>query len=317
MSALPEFTAIIPSYNRGHLLERAAASVWSQTHPPVELVIVDDGSSDDTAAVVRSLDGNVRYVHKENGGGASARNRGVEEARTEWVAFLDSDDLWTSDHLERIAAAIEATDGEADLYFTDVRQTAEEGGKRSFESAGVNFAGPHLLRRDALAWAVAPYQPAMLQGLAVRKTAFEEIGGLWTELSSRHDTHFFYFAFADHPACAVAGVTVEMTSDDDMSNRLTGGVGNRGRRFAECTVRLYTDVLERRSGSDERRVARDLLAKGYKHLAVEEWRAGDRTQAVGSAFRSLRTSPLGIVLSLAPGRRTLPSVRRARAALSS
>ena len=108
-------TAVIPSYNRAHLLERAAASVWSQTRPPVELVIVDDGSTDDTAEVVRTLDGRNRYIHKENGGGASARNRGVEEATTDWVAFLDSDDLWTSDHLANLAAAIDATGGAADL----------------------------------------------------------------------------------------------------------------------------------------------------------------------------------------------------------
>jgi len=309
-------TAVIPSYNRAHLLERAAASVWSQTRPPVELVIVDDGSTDDTAEVVRTLDGRNRYIHKENGGGASARNRGVEEATTDWVAFLDSDDLWTSDHLANLAAAIDATGGAADLYFSDVRRTAEEGGATTFEAAGLRFDGPHLLREDARPWATAPRQPAMLQGLVVRKTAFQEIGGLWTELSSRHDTHFFYFAFAEHPACAVAGATVEMTSDDETGNRLTGGIGNRGRRFAECTVRLYTDVLERRTRAEELRVARDLLAKGYKHLAVEEWRAGDRLKALGTTLRAVRTSPGGIALSVLPGRRTLPSVSKARAALS-
>ncbi|MDG2113213.1 MAG: glycosyltransferase family A protein, partial [Actinomycetota bacterium] len=112
---MPEFTAIIPSYNRGHLLERAAASIWSQTLAPKELIIVDDGSTDDTAKIVTELAGNNRYVHQDNAGGASARNRGVAEASTEWVAFLDSDDVWLPNHLELIAAAIEATDGAADL----------------------------------------------------------------------------------------------------------------------------------------------------------------------------------------------------------
>ena len=67
---------------------------------------------------------------------------------------------------------------------------------------------------------------------------------------------------------------------------------------------------------DVLRVARDLLAKGYKHLAVEEWRAGDRLKALGTTLRAVRTSPGGIALSVLPGRRTLPSVSKARAALS-
>ena len=240
---MTEITAIVPSYNRGHLLGRAVASIWAQTLAPSELIIVDDGSTDDTAEIVAELEGNNRYVRQDNAGGAAARNRGVSEATTEWVAFLDSDDVWLPHHLELIAAAIEATDGAADLYFTDVLRTEEEGGDRTFTSAGLDFDGPHLLKTDAVSWAAGPYQPAMLQGLVVRKSAFEELGGLCTDLSSRHDTHFFYFAFAERPACAVAGVTVEMTADEDVGNRLTGGTGNRGRRFSECTVRLYSEVL--------------------------------------------------------------------------
>jgi hypothetical protein len=310
-------TAVIPVYNRAHLLERAVGSVWGQELPPVELVIVDDGSTDDTAAVVADLPGNNRYLYQDNAGGAAARNRGVAEATTEWVAFLDSDDVWRPDHLCRVAAAIDATGGVADLYFTDVARTDEEGGGTTFGEAGLQIDGSYELRLDARSWAVAARQPAMLQGLVVRKSAFEELGGLWTALSSRHDTHFFYFAFAERPACAVAAVTVDMTADEATSNRLTGGVGNRGRRFVECTVQLYGDVLARRTDPHERALARALLGNGLKGLAVLQWRDGDRTQALGTALRALRTAPTEVLMATLPGRRTRRRVRRARAALES
>jgi len=76
---------------------------------------VDDGSTDDTEGVVRRFGGVVRYIRQQNSGGAAARNRGVAEARHPWVAFLDSDDLWTEFHLERIAGAIAATGGTGGL----------------------------------------------------------------------------------------------------------------------------------------------------------------------------------------------------------
>ncbi|MDG2114097.1 MAG: hypothetical protein P8N02_15965, partial [Actinomycetota bacterium] len=178
------------------------------------------------------------------------------------------------------------------------------------------FDGPHLLKTNAVSWAVAPYQPAMLQGLAIHKRAFEEIGGLNTDLSSRHDTHFFYFAFAQRPACAVAGVTVEMTADEDMGNRLTGGTGNRGRRYAECTVRLYSEVLERRDDPNERTLARNLLGRGLKRLAVHQWRGGERIAALSTAGRAMLTSPVGVIASFLPGGRVPPRVRRAAAVLA-
>lgn len=310
-----DITAVIPSYNRAHLLDRSIASASQQTYAPVETIVVDDGSTDETESVVASMGEAVRYVHQNNAGGAAARNRGVAEATTEWVAFLDSDDLWLPDHLERIVAAIEATDGAADIYFGDVVRTEEEGGERTFASAGIDFEGPYLLREDARGWAVALYQPAMLQGMVIRKSTFDEVGGLWPELSSRHDTHFFYFAFIDHPACAVSGPTVQMTADENVDNRLTGGTGNRTRRYWECTVTLYRDVLDKRSDRNERRLARAALARGLKRLAVFQWSDGERLSSVKTAARAVATEPVAVAASLLPGNPTLSRYTRARDAL--
>jgi len=114
------FSAVIPTYNRATLVSRAISSALSQTYPPAEIIVVDDGSTDATKQVVCGIGGIVRYVWQENGGGATARNRGAREATSEWVAFLDSDDIWAPGHLEGLARAIVATGGNAVLYFDDM-----------------------------------------------------------------------------------------------------------------------------------------------------------------------------------------------------
>jgi glycosyltransferase involved in cell wall biosynthesis len=95
-------SVVIPTYNRGKLCVKAVESVLTQTYPEVEIIVVDDGSKDDTRALIaRTFAGNskVRYIHKANGGVASARNVGLRDVRGEFVALLDSDDTWLPDKL--------------------------------------------------------------------------------------------------------------------------------------------------------------------------------------------------------------------------
>jgi glycosyltransferase involved in cell wall biosynthesis len=100
---------VIPSYNRAGVLLRSLESVVGQTLPPLEVIVVDDGSTDDTERVVLGLGSEiVRYVKQPQRLGAqAARNRGIREARGDWIAFQDSDDEWLPDKLERQVALIE------------------------------------------------------------------------------------------------------------------------------------------------------------------------------------------------------------------
>lgn len=96
---------IIPTYNNAHFLTEAIASVQQQTYAPTQIIVVDDGSKDDTEAVVASLKDHstipIVYIKKENGGPNSARNVGLAHATAELVAFLDADDRWEPNKLEK------------------------------------------------------------------------------------------------------------------------------------------------------------------------------------------------------------------------
>lgn len=97
-------SVIIPTFNRAAFLREALDSVFAQTLQPFEVIVVDDGSTDNTEAVVRALQAvhsSLQYLPQRNSGPAAARNAGMRAATGHWLAFLDSDDLWVSDKLER------------------------------------------------------------------------------------------------------------------------------------------------------------------------------------------------------------------------
>src|SRR5215213_5581398 len=116
----PLVSVLMPAYNAGRYVAESVESVRAQTFRDWELVVVDDGSADDTGEVVRRFaarDARVRYVRRENGGQAAARNTGLREARGPLVAFLDADDLWLPEKLALQTALMEEKG--VDLVYTD------------------------------------------------------------------------------------------------------------------------------------------------------------------------------------------------------
>lgn len=113
---MPSVSAVIPSYNRRDLLHEALASVVDQTTPVQEIIVVDDGSTEQLCDV--AIHFGARFIRQENAGAAAARNCGLRAAHSEWVAFLDSDDLWQPEKIERQWSALQQYS--ADLCFTDM-----------------------------------------------------------------------------------------------------------------------------------------------------------------------------------------------------
>jgi len=119
----PQVTIIIDTYNHGHLLEEAIESVLSQDFPEdkMEVLVIDDGSLDDTAERVKKFGARLRYFQKPNGGQASAFNFGLAKARGEIIAFLDGDDYWLRDKLRAVVAEF-ANRPDAGLVYHPLRE---------------------------------------------------------------------------------------------------------------------------------------------------------------------------------------------------
>ncbi|HLJ59352.1 MAG TPA: glycosyltransferase family A protein [bacterium] len=153
-------SVIIPVYNGERYLGDALESVLAQTVPPMEIVVVDDGSSDGSAAVAARFPG-VRYVAQGHAGPGAARNRGVALARGAFVAFLDADDLWVRTKLARQVAAFQ-TDPALDMVFGHARQ----------------FHSPELVERTKarIAGAGAVLPGFVLGTLLVTRASFDRVG---------------------------------------------------------------------------------------------------------------------------------------------
>lgn len=113
------FSIILPTYNRAHLINKAINSVLSQTYTNWELIVVDDGSTDNTKEVVSNYkDERIKYIYQENAERSAARNNGINHAQGDWICFLDSDDEYLDDHLEQLEKEIKKQKFSVGLYLT-------------------------------------------------------------------------------------------------------------------------------------------------------------------------------------------------------
>jgi len=287
----PQFAVVIPVYNRSATIQRALDSVLAQSYPATEIVVVDDGSTDDSAGLIQAYDG-VRYVQQENAGASAARNLGVAQSTAPWIAFLDSDDYWRPGHLERVAAAIEGTQGAARLYFSDAQLPLERGGGQLWDKIGFEPSEPYDLQADATDWAALPAHPMLLPASVFQREFYDRSGGLNPRLPSREDTHLFLLTCLGGSACAVAGVGLVVTSDDRSGSRLTAAFGQRTRAYSEATRWLYSDVIRRaRLPQPVRRDCRERLAAAHLQLARADWAARKPGVALAHGVRALLASP--------------------------
>jgi glycosyltransferase involved in cell wall biosynthesis len=151
----PKVSVVIPTYNRATRVPRAIDSVLAQTVTDLEVIVVDDGSSDDTGKVLGEMFGErIRYYAQANQGASVARNRGVEEARGEWIAFLDSDDLWEREKLQWQFKALDQFGPKCGGCYTDVRffnhaetRTMFQLVEHEFRHEGAMGAKPDVLER--------------------------------------------------------------------------------------------------------------------------------------------------------------------------
>jgi len=117
-----KISVVIPAYNAACFLPRCLKSIFAQTLKPVEVIVVDDGSTDNTAEIAAAM--GARVINRTNGGLSAARNTGIQSASSEWIALLDADDLWAPDKLERQATCVGP---DTVLVYTGIRYFDDNG----------------------------------------------------------------------------------------------------------------------------------------------------------------------------------------------
>lgn len=311
-------SVLIPTYNRDYILGAAIESVLSQTYRPIEVIVVDDGSTDNTRALVGKFGPEVRYIYQENAGLAPARNTGLAAARGEFVAFQDSDDLWVPWKLQ-VQVAIMRRRPEVGLVWTDMTAIDPQGKvlrerhlrtmysayqaidpDDTFPYAGVvgdvSPEAPPEIR--AATFRVGDIFSAMVFGNLVhpptalmRRDHLRQSGGLDVTFNWAGEDYEFFWRVSRFGAGAVVeapGMLYRVGGEDQYTHPKFQTAGARGYLLA---LRRHLERDRDRIKLPDR-VIRRSLAEAHAWIAEDELMSDQGSGAAGHFLKSLRLYPL-------------------------
>ena len=183
-------SVVIPTYNRKELVLKAIESAVTQTYKPLEILVIDDGSSDGTQELLEART-DIRYIKKQNGGVSSARNLGIREASGDWIAFLDSDDTWLSDKLQEQVQCLDETGCKAN--FTSISEDLNNLSKGCFEAVvSTHEEEVYYSNSKAYDFLWKSEDHTMVQTLLIQKELILNLGSFSQDLRVAEDTELFY-----------------------------------------------------------------------------------------------------------------------------
>lgn len=282
------FSVILPVYNRATSLAPALESVLNQTRPADEIIVMDDGSSDDIRSALAPYAGRIRVLHQANAGVAAARNAAAAAATGDWLTFQDSDDLWTPTHLESVARDLAGVAPDVVCHLGDVVYVGDGYAESLFGIKRRTFpAGRAERLDDPLPLVISGMT---LQAAAIRADVFARMGGFDAVMRMLSDTAFF---------CQLALEGAFVVTADEMARiqRLPGdgdSITSLNRKNALYACQMHVRILERLVPRDLRPDQRQLvnrLLSGAEFRLAQVLRRTDRRAALRMLMQSARRHP--------------------------
>ncbi len=283
----PLVSAIIPTYNRADIVCEAIASVLAQTYRNIEIIVVDDGSTDGTKQALTRYEGKVRVVVQANGGPSAARNRGVAVSRGELVGFLDSDDLWMPSKIERQVALLAEAGPLVPCCLCNIMMCWRDGERASFDIANLwppVGQGIWVNVEEVLATRFVLFN----QGILIRRGVLERLGGFNENLRLMEDAELSLRLACEGPWGFIREPLVVWRESADSCYQ---DARKDERSVAEPLAQILEAHLARVPREDRYTGVRRHLAREF-HRARRQLRAAEMIQgssrAIASAGKCLR-----------------------------
>lgn len=289
-------SVVIPAYNAAGFIRRAVDSVLAQTWPRRDIIVVNDGSTDDTLRELATYRDKIRIIDKPNGGLPQARNSGIRAATGEYIAFLDADDRWLP---EKLARQVEILVADPEVGFcSTVTRVEDPGGSPSGEWPCPHSKEP-LLNTLFLQNGVIPGSGS---GVMVRRELFQRVGLFDPTLRSLEDIDMWMrLAAVSRYACIDEALTVIVKHPDSMSRNLE--------TMREAALQVMKKNRELLHEKDRGGLWRAGYANVMADYAKWEYRSGQRMRAIAHLVAALGHSPIrrgrmlaGLLLAMTMGR---------------
>jgi len=273
---------IIPSYNYGHFICRAIDSAINQTYPNIEIVVVDDGSTDDTLSRISDYGDKIQIVSQANQGASAARNRGIQEASGEFIAFLDADDCYRPENIAKKMNVLLAKDSQYQWCYSNC--------------IWINEQGEHISRGDEMPEMLISQKAegnVLQQALAgallgsnlfvFHREVLVAVGGFDEKLRVLEDYALYVFVAALFPIAYIDEVLVDIHTHEKSLSQSGKWVGyiSRWRINNEIERRLMSEV--EKVGRPWRLIQADV----YRNLAELSYSRGKIKQATSLLRKSL------------------------------
>jgi glycosyltransferase involved in cell wall biosynthesis len=312
MNHIPLVSVVCPAYNCGRFIKPALESVFLQSYRPIEVIVVDDGSTDSTPELLKSYR-EVSYLRQVNRGPSSARNIGIRAARGVYVAFLDLDDLWTPEKLSSQVAILESCP-EAGLCFADMRLFSSGGGEEltMFQKYGLTaeyFGHEWVVDRVVAKLVTMNFIPT--SSVVARKSALTHVGGFDEQFRKSEDWDLWLRMALRYPIIYSPKLVTLKRVHEVNTSRDSEGMNVASLQILEKLKRDHQDLLDK-LGVDIITVLRDSYRNlGYFYLRqislAEARRALGKSLSLGFQSRALV-----YFLSTFLGRGVIRSLVRAR-----
>lgn len=308
---------IIPSYNRAHTIERAVDSVLTQDYPFIEILVVDDGSKDDTGdrILLRYRDEpRVRYIRQENGGVCSARNHGIREARGEFIAMLDSDDYWLPGKL-RLQASILDAHPELSLVWSDMDAVNPDGkivhnrylrkmySAYSYFPQSKDLFQQELTTAEGITYFIGDLKWPMTLGnlihtstVLARAEQLRQAGSYDQSFHPAEDQDYYFRVCKTGPVALVDAVTIHYCIGAE--DAATGP--SRGIALSKSHLKVLHSIIEKEGDSIHlpKHLIRRALFKGYLWASHVHFYQGLRLDALRYLSKALKTGTFNVQVAV-------------------